>query len=285
MAEHDGQVDVAVVVGEFAVGALVAVELVERDEFGRAWFADGFERGPIDGGADLSCRDPDGHSRPEIRSRRSVRLYPSVSFPAHARPHRSGPPRPGDRPPARVDAAIIGHIAQVLRRAERQYETLVPQAAIQTVLDQRHLARHLLDGCPPELRPRLLSVYADLCRVTGVFIFDLGQYQASMPHFEEARTAAHEASNTELGALTLCHMSYSAIWQGRPRLAFDHAVAAVSWAHRTPDHALQANTSDMAARAFAAAGDYDHYGRAAPRRNPPSPIATTARPSSSPTPN
>jgi tetratricopeptide (TPR) repeat protein len=159
--------------------------------------------------------------------------------------------------PVRVDTAIIGHIAQVLRHAERQYETLGPQATIQTVLDQRHLARHLLDGCPADLRPQLLSVYADLCRVTGVFIFDLGQYQASMPHFEEARTAAHEASNTELGALTLCHMAYSAIWQGRPRLAVDHAVAAASWAHRTPDRALQANTSDMTARAFAAVGDYD----------------------------
>ncbi len=159
--------------------------------------------------------------------------------------------------PSRVDAVIIGHIEEVLRRAQRQDDALGPQAAIQTVLDQRQLARYLLDGCPPGLRPRLLSIYADLCRVTGQFIFDLGQFEAAMSHFEEARTVAHEARNTELGALTLCQMAHAAIWQGRPRLAVDYASAAVVWAWRTPDRALQANTGDMAARAFAAAGEHD----------------------------
>jgi tetratricopeptide (TPR) repeat protein len=159
--------------------------------------------------------------------------------------------------PSRVDATLIGHIEEVLRRALRQDDFLGPQATIQTVLDQRHLARHLLDGCPSNVRPRLLSVYADLCRVSGQFIFDLGQFEAAMPHFEEARTAAHEARNTGLGALTLCQMAHAAIWQGRPRLAVDYASAAVAWAWRTPDRALQANTDDMTARAFAAAGEYD----------------------------
>jgi len=159
--------------------------------------------------------------------------------------------------PSRVDATIIGNIEEVLRLAQRQDDALGPQSAIQTVLDQRHLARHLLDGCPSNLRPQLLSVYADLCRVSGQFIFDLGQFEAAMPHFEEARTAAHEARDTGLGALTLCQMAHAAMWQSRPRLAVDYASAAVTWAWRTSDRALQANTGDMAARAFAAAGEYD----------------------------
>lgn len=158
--------------------------------------------------------------------------------------------------PSRVDAAIIGHIEEVLSRALSQDAALGPQAAIQTVLDQRHLARRLLDGCPTDLRSRLLSVYAGLCRATGWFLFDLGHFNAAVPHFEEGRTAAHEARNTELGALILCNLAQSAIWQHRPRLAVDHASAAVAWAWRTPDRALQANAGDIAARAFAAAGDY-----------------------------
>ncbi len=159
--------------------------------------------------------------------------------------------------PSRVDAVIIGHIEEVLRRALRQDDALGPRAAIQTVLDQRRLARHLLEGCPSDLRPRLLSVYAGLCRVSGWFIFDLGQFEAAVPHFEEARTAAHEARNTELGALILGNLAQTAIWQGHPRVAVDYASAAVAWAWRTPDRALQANTGDMAARACAAAGEYD----------------------------
>ncbi|WP_239341788.1 hypothetical protein [Frankia sp. CiP3] len=159
--------------------------------------------------------------------------------------------------PSRVDAAIIGHIEDVLHHAQRQDDALGPQAVLRTVLDQRRLARHLLEGCPPDLRPRLLSVYADLCRATGQFIFDLGQFKAAMPHLEKARAAAHEARNTELGAFTLCQMAHAAIWQGHPRMAVDYASAAVAWAWRTPDRALQANTGDMAARAYAAAGEYD----------------------------
>ncbi|WP_322756122.1 hypothetical protein [Frankia sp. Cas3] len=159
--------------------------------------------------------------------------------------------------PARVDATLISHIEEVLRHALSQDAVLGPQAAIQTVLDQRHLARHLLEDCPPDLRPRLLSVYAGLCRATGWFIFDLGHFDAAVPHFEEGRTAAHEARNTELDALILCNLAQTAIWHNRPRLAVDHASAAVAWSWRTPDRALQANTGDMAARAFAAAGDYD----------------------------
>ncbi|WP_250285571.1 MULTISPECIES: helix-turn-helix domain-containing protein [unclassified Frankia] len=159
--------------------------------------------------------------------------------------------------PSRVDAVIIGHIEEVLRRALGQDAALGPQAAIQTVLDQRQLARHLLEDCPSDLRPRLLSVYAGLCRATGWFIFDLGDFDAAVPHFEEGRTAAHAARNTELGALILCNLAQTAIWQDRPRLAVDHASAAVAWAWRTPDHVLRANAGDIAARAFAAAGDYD----------------------------
>jgi tetratricopeptide (TPR) repeat protein/transcriptional regulator with XRE-family HTH domain len=157
----------------------------------------------------------------------------------------------------RVDAQTIDHLEVVLRHIMGQDAALGPQAVLGTVLDQRHLTRQLLDNCPAPLRSRLLAVYAGLCRATGWFLFDLGHYDLAVPHFEQARSAAHEARNTELGALVLCNLAQTAIWQDRPRLAVDHAVAAVAWAHRTPDHRLQANAGDMAARAYAAAGDYD----------------------------
>jgi hypothetical protein len=68
--------------------------------------------------------------------------------------------------------------------------------------------------------------------------------------------AACEAGNTELGALVLCNMSHLATWQGHPRVGVDHAVAAQGWAIRTDDKPLQAYAADVAARAYAAAGEY-----------------------------
>lgn len=153
--------------------------------------------------------------------------------------------------PRRVDATVVEHIEAVLWRTMRQDDALGPQAALDTALAQRSLVRSLLGEAPEALNERLLSLYANLSRFAGWLSFDLNNYAAAAEHYESARAAAHDAHNTELGALVLCNMSHLATWRGQPRIGIDHAVAAQGWAIQTADRRLQSYAADVAARAYA----------------------------------
>jgi len=156
--------------------------------------------------------------------------------------------------PSRVDAAVIDHLEQVLGHCVRQDDALGPQAVLDTVLAQRHLTAGLLAECPSALRPRLLSVHADQSRVTGWLYYDLNDFDGAATCYEQARTDAHEAPDTALGARVLCQMSQLATWQQRPRVGIDYAVAAQSWAQRTDDLLLRAWAAATVARAYARDG-------------------------------
>lgn len=158
---------------------------------------------------------------------------------------------------SRVDDQTIEHIEAVLWSCRRQDHALGPHAALDTVLAQRQLARSLLPHCPAELRPRLLSALSESSRQAGWLSFDLNQFDSACYYYEDARSLAHEAQNTERGALALCEMSHLATWRGVPRTGIDHAVAAEQWASRTGDAGLRAYTFDVAARAYAADGQRD----------------------------
>ena len=158
--------------------------------------------------------------------------------------------------PSRIDEQTIGHVEAVLWRCKRQDDTLGPQTALETVLAQRNLARALLPECPITLRPRLLSVLSNASRQAGWLSFDLNDFDSAWYYYEDARALAHEAEDTELGAYVLCNMSHLATWQGKPRIGIDHAVAAGEWAKRTDDLLLRAYAADVAARAYAADGQY-----------------------------
>lgn len=169
--------------------------------------------------------------------------------------------------PSRVDDEVVDHIEQVLWRCMRQDDSLGPQAALDTVLAQRNLAYAMLSECPSVLRPRLLSAFANLSRYAGWLAFDLKDFDGASYYYEQARTAAHEAQNTALGAMVLCNLSHLATWQHRPRVGIDHAVAAQAWANQTDDLPLRAFASDVAARAYAmdeqdaACGQHLHQAR------------------------
>jgi hypothetical protein len=157
--------------------------------------------------------------------------------------------------PQRVDSRVIDHLEAVLWRCMRQDDTLGPQAALDTVLAQRSLVRGLLPQTTAALSNRLLSLYADLCGFAGWLSFDLDNFDAASHYYETGRAAAHEAHNTELGALILCNMSQLATWSGQARIGIDHAVAAQGWAIQTDDLPLRAYTHDVAARAYALDGN------------------------------
>lgn len=156
--------------------------------------------------------------------------------------------------PSRVDVQTIEHIETVLWRCQRQDDALGPQAALDTVLAQRNMARLLVRECPASLRPQMLSVLSNASRHAGWLSFDLNDFESARYYYEDARALAHEAENVELGAFVLCNMSHLATWQRKPRIGIDHAVAAGEWAKRTDDVALRAYAADVAARAYAADG-------------------------------
>jgi tetratricopeptide (TPR) repeat protein len=158
---------------------------------------------------------------------------------------------------SRVDVQVIENIEAVLWHCRRQDYALGPQAVLSTVLAQRDLARALVPDCPAALRPRMLSALSEASRLAGWLSFDLKQFDHAGYYYEDARTLAHEAENTGLGAFVLCEMSHLATWQGKPRIGIDHAVAAGQWADRTDDLRLRAYTADVAARAYAADGQRD----------------------------
>lgn len=153
--------------------------------------------------------------------------------------------------PARVDDAVIDHIDAVLWHCMRQDDALGPQAALDTVLAQRRLVGTFLPDAAVSVRNRVLSLYANLSRFAGWLSFDLGNYDAAGEYYEAARSAAHEAQDTALGAFVLCNMSHLATWRGRARIGIDHALAALGWANQTPDPRLRAYAWDVAARAYA----------------------------------
>ncbi|MGI9002074.1 MAG: helix-turn-helix transcriptional regulator [Pseudonocardia sp.] len=156
--------------------------------------------------------------------------------------------------PRRVDATVIGHLEQVLTHCHRQDDTVGPQAVLDIVLAQRELAASMLAECPAELRPRLLSLYADQSRLAGWLYYNLNDFASAAFYYEQARSTAHEARNTALAARVLCQMSQLGIWQGRPRVGLDHAVAAQNWARRTDDQMLRAVIAATTARAYAREG-------------------------------
>ncbi|MGH3822345.1 MAG: hypothetical protein ACRDRA_05845 [Pseudonocardiaceae bacterium] len=159
--------------------------------------------------------------------------------------------------PGRLDIQTIQHIEEILWNCKRLDDTLGPQAAIDTVLAQRNLTRVLVRECPDSLRLRLLAVLGNASRQAGWLCFDLNDFAGASYYYDDARTLAHEAEDTELGAFVLCKMSQLANWQHKPRIGIDHAVVAGEWAKHTDDVLQQAYVADMTARAYAADGQLD----------------------------
>ncbi|HEY2762968.1 MAG TPA: helix-turn-helix transcriptional regulator [Pseudonocardiaceae bacterium] len=158
--------------------------------------------------------------------------------------------------PSRVDEQTIDHIETMLQHCKRQEDSLGPHAVLHTVIAQRELVSSLLEECPAELRPRLLSVYSSMSSSIGTYFFDLEDPASAMHYCDQARAAAQEARSTELGIYALCNMSYFSSWQGKVHAGMDFAVAAQSMAGKTDDVLLQVYAADRAGFAYAIDGQY-----------------------------
>jgi len=161
--------------------------------------------------------------------------------------------------PSRVDEQSIDSIEAILQDCKRQQDTFGSQAVLHTVLAQRELVNSLLDECPAELRPRLLSVYSAMSISVGYYFFDLNDAASAMYYCDQARAVAQEARNTELGIYALCNMSYFSSWQGKAHAGIDFAAAAQSMAGKTDDPLWHVFAAERAGIAYATDGQYKEY--------------------------
>ncbi|MGQ0717769.1 MAG: helix-turn-helix transcriptional regulator [Pseudonocardiales bacterium] len=158
--------------------------------------------------------------------------------------------------PSRVDEQVIDHLHTMLQHCKRQDDALGSRAVLNTALAQRNLVRGLLAECPADLRPRLLSVYSDMSTSIGYYFFDLNDFDSAWYHCDQARLAAHDASNTELSIYALCEMSDHASWQGKSSVAIDFAAAAQSLASKTEDPLMRVCAAQRTASAYAVDGQH-----------------------------
>lgn len=140
----------------------------------------------------------------------------------------------------RPDAAAIASVRATLWAAMELDDKLGSPAAFGLVTAQQALTRAMLRDCGPELRPALLSLYAEWHGLAGTLAADDGDHATAAQRYEEGRELAHDAEDSDLAAYMLCHMSQLAIWQGRRRIAMDHAAAAQSWVTQSADRRLRA---------------------------------------------
>lgn len=145
-------------------------------------------------------------------------------------------------------------VASILRR---QGDVLGPQLALHSAIGHRDIARGLAKSAPSALQQWAVSVYGELTQLVGWLCFNMGDYRSAQYYYDDARSAAHEAQNLELGTYVLCTMSHLATWQGKAPAGIDHAIVAQAWAARTGSPRAEAYASDVAARAFAADGQAD----------------------------
>lgn len=154
--------------------------------------------------------------------------------------------------PGRADEAIIGHIEAVMDHCMHQEDQLGPQVVLETAMAQRHLVQTLLPDADSALRPRMLSLLANISRFTGWVLFNLNDFNAASFYYGEARSAAHEADDDAMCSFVLANWSHLATWSGDPRLGVEHALGAVAWAQRAGSKLLVSYGLDVGARAYAA---------------------------------
>ena len=158
--------------------------------------------------------------------------------------------------PSRVDVQSIDHIKIIFQECKRQEDAFGSRAVLYTVLAQRELVDSLLGECPDGLRPRLLSVYSDMSTSIGYYFFELNDLDNARYYCDQARAAAHEAGNAELGIYALSEMSYFASWQGKTPASIDLAASAESLLSKTDDSLMRVGVAQRAATAHAVDGQY-----------------------------
>lgn len=161
--------------------------------------------------------------------------------------------------PADFDQAALCYVERMTTNLRQQGDVLGPQLILQSAIGHRQLMQQLAQAAPAKFQQRAISAYAELTQLLGWLCFNLGDYQSAQHYYDDARSTAHDAQNTELVTYILCTMSHLAVWQGKPRVGIDHAVAAAVWAEQAHSPLARAYAADVAVRAYVADNQPDKY--------------------------
>ena len=159
--------------------------------------------------------------------------------------------------PHRVDTRVVKNLATTLAYCKRQEDTLGPAEVLDTVMAQREIVRHLLDGdCPENVRRPLSTVDSDMATTIGGYLVDMSQHDMARRYLEHGRRAAHKARNPACAAYAASRTNFAAFVRGDTPTALDTAAAARSLAARTDAPRLKALAELSAACAYALDGQY-----------------------------
>lgn len=166
-------------------------------------------------------------------------------------PRFLGGARPGRRG---TDVAIVSYASEVVAGLRRLGGTVGPRITLQPAMALRAAMAALARSVPGIVTSQALTAYGDLTQLIGWLMFNLGDYKAAWYYYDDAKSAAHRAGNNDLVAYTLAAASQLADTRRRPEHAMDHAQAALAAARESASQYAVAYAADVAARAYAAAG-------------------------------
>jgi tetratricopeptide (TPR) repeat protein len=154
------------------------------------------------------------------------------------------------------DMAAIDLLRQTLYNTMRLDDTLGSPAAQGAIIEQQRVVEALLRDCEDDdtVKPALQSLHAEAIGFAGALAWDAGEYTAAYRLYNLAKDTAHDAEDGDLAAYMLCGLSQLAIWEKKPRVAMDHAVAAQAWVRYSEDLPLQLYADMRMAEAAAIAG-------------------------------
>ena len=156
--------------------------------------------------------------------------------------------------PTHTDLAIVGYTAEVVAGLRRLGGAVGPRITLQPAMALRSAMAAFARNVPEIVNAEALTAYGDLTQLIGWLMFNLGDHKAAAYYYDDARAAAHRAGNDDLVSYTLAATSQLAAARRRPRLAIDHAQAAVQAARASGNSYAVAYASDVTARAYASAG-------------------------------
>ncbi|MEV4127175.1 helix-turn-helix transcriptional regulator [Nocardia sp. NPDC049707] len=154
----------------------------------------------------------------------------------------------------RPDSWALERIRSTLHEAMLLDDALGSPAAQGMVVAQQQLTEAMLGDCPAGLRAAMLSLHAEWVGLAGALAWDQNDYVTAARLYNLGRDIAHEAEDSDGAGYMLAGLSQLAIWQGKPRIAVDHAVAARSWVAQSADFGLRAYVAMRTAEAYATAG-------------------------------
>lgn len=161
----------------------------------------------------------------------------------------------GSRPgKLNADLAIVHYTSEVVAGLRRLGGTVGPRITLQPAMALRSAMSALGRSVPEVVTSHALTAYGDITQLIGWLLFNLGDHKAAWYYYDDARAAAYRAGNNDLVTYTLAAASQLAASRRRPAHAIDHAQASLVAAKASGSPYAVAYASDVAARAYAAAG-------------------------------